>query len=452
MVRKSHQKNITKGKASGENSVDKNTSENELKLDKIVEDITQEVGKVDISEQVKELDTFNEDVTRNTSEVPDFQVLQYNDDSSLTLEENIPKSVVKRFKKAKESYVEHEAENEATKEVLQDNLPSDTEETKSEISNQDVETNSKKSDEKRLPYRVKACYRVTEGADEDGNFGVCYKENCTFAHSLEEFQISICNFGSTCRFRKSTKDKNLKSVCKFRHPEETVSDWMDRTGTYLKLPETSVASYKPKEKHPATKENIQNTYSKPCQYVTDSNKGGVCQRDGCTFAHSIEQLKPQDCQHGKECKLRDGRLHPVTKQVLNTKCTYIHPDENFSDWITRTGFIKLLPQTSETSYMPLPKEEFEKLLTKQSEPSKESLKEKKGKFPKNTKLKVSELGKDKSKHSRKENSCSEGQEKTKTFDVGEKLVIKVPSEQAKKEALLSAMRAGFFNIDIIVEK
>ena len=66
----------------------------------------------------------------------------------------------------------------------------------------------------------------------------CERKICNFAHSLDELKPAKCIFGLACNFQDS-KTK----VCGFIHPNETITDFVVRTG--LKIPQQNV--YKPKE-------------------------------------------------------------------------------------------------------------------------------------------------------------------------------------------------------------
>ena len=66
----------------------------------------------------------------------------------------------------------------------------------------------------------------------------CQRTICNFAHSLEELKPAECIFGTACNFQKS-KTK----ICGFIHPNETIDQFIERTG--LKLPQKNI--FKPKE-------------------------------------------------------------------------------------------------------------------------------------------------------------------------------------------------------------
>jgi len=69
----------------------------------------------------------------------------------------------------------------------------------------------------------------------DSNEECLHKENCRFAHSLEELKISDCLFGRRCRFVKMSSDKLINvdetgKVCRHKHPDENNECFMQRTG------------------------------------------------------------------------------------------------------------------------------------------------------------------------------------------------------------------------------
>lgn len=110
-------------------------------------------------------------------------------------------------------------------------------------------------DKEGIAQRLKAtrpCQYVIKNGD--GTFGVCYREVCTFAHSLAELQLPPCAFGDECNRRHGTKDRktgkiNPDTKCLFCHPGETSEEFYTRTGrTKPKLPATSEQSRQPKLK------------------------------------------------------------------------------------------------------------------------------------------------------------------------------------------------------------
>ena len=110
--------------------------------------------------------------------------------------------------------------------------------------------------------RTKACRFVTDGATSDEMYGVCYREQCSFAHSMEELQVPACQFDYKCRLQNGRIDKVSRCIipnteCKFRHSIETIPEWLNRAHiTPPKLPATSELSRKPK-----TISDISNTFN-----------------------------------------------------------------------------------------------------------------------------------------------------------------------------------------------
>ena len=101
---------------------------------------------------------------------------------------------------------------------------------------------------------TKACKHVTEEKDKTGRYGVCYREICTFAHSLEEFNDPLCSFGDECRHIRGRKDRRTGQFdetkkCMFRHPTETREEYHTRTGKILPdLPPTFEHTRQPRPK------------------------------------------------------------------------------------------------------------------------------------------------------------------------------------------------------------
>ena len=97
--------------------------------------------------------------------------------------------------------------------------------------------------------RTKACHNVARNK-ETGEFGVCWRKVCTFAHSSAEFQPPQCSFDRTCRFKHGRNDRKTRkripgSQCKFRHSDETIEEYYNRSGVKQPdLPPTSEKTYK----------------------------------------------------------------------------------------------------------------------------------------------------------------------------------------------------------------
>lgn len=67
---------------------------------------------------------------------------------------------------------------------------------------------------------TKACYYV-EKEGSPGDYGVCSKKGCTFAHTLQELRIPKCRFSENCKHGKS---------CYYMHTGETIQHYFRRIG------------------------------------------------------------------------------------------------------------------------------------------------------------------------------------------------------------------------------
>ena len=91
--------------------------------------------------------------------------------------------------------------------------------------------------------RTKPCRLVVK--KPDGNFGICNRDKCSFAHSQEELEIPLCMFDENCRtvygkYDKNTNDFIPNTFCTFKHSFETKTQWLKRTNTVLpELPLTN---------------------------------------------------------------------------------------------------------------------------------------------------------------------------------------------------------------------
>lgn len=118
---------------------------------------------------------------------------------------------------------------------------------------------------------TKACRHVTVPKSKTGKYGVCYREVCTFAHSLEEYQDPVCQFGSGCRHINGRIDRwtgfiDKKRKCGFKHPNEDRESYFSRTGKEMPdLPPTSEHTRK-KHNHSNNKPREQSTFRKDVMY------------------------------------------------------------------------------------------------------------------------------------------------------------------------------------------
>ena len=80
--------------------------------------------------------------------------------------------------------------------------------------------------------------------NDNNEYGVCYRSECTFAHSLSELKDKMCSFDSLCNIRwgKPTRDgyQDLSTRCPFRHSDENREEWLRDTGH--KLPDLPLTS------------------------------------------------------------------------------------------------------------------------------------------------------------------------------------------------------------------
>jgi chemotaxis protein histidine kinase CheA len=92
---------------------------------------------------------------------------------------------------------------------------------------------------------TKACSNIKKDTNT-GEFGVCYRAYCTFAHSMAELQPALCNFDSNCRFKHGKiLDWNSRTIeqgskCKFRHSDEDIQEYYSRSG--MKRPDLPLTS------------------------------------------------------------------------------------------------------------------------------------------------------------------------------------------------------------------
>lgn len=134
------------------------------------------------------------------------------------------------------------------------------------------------------------------------NKSVCTKKGCTFAHSLEELNPKLCNFDDKCH-NFDLNDPN--SPCQFIHTCETIDSFKAR----VKVPEHIL---KPVENVQTTQERLMKTQM--CKSRT------LCQNEGCTFAHTIEELRDPVC---------------ITVDCSDSNCQYKHKTETSEEYRKR---------------------------------------------------------------------------------------------------------------------
>lgn len=122
-------------------------------------------------------------------------------------------------------------------------------------------------------------------------------------------------------------------------------------------------------------------YTKPCNNVIKKineetgqlSDYGVCERDVCTFAHSLCQLVLPPCGYGETCNRKYGAKDFRTGKIDTTrKCQFFHPNETIDQFYRRTGYQKPeLPETHEKTWNPksrqIMKEEQEKAISEIAE-------------------------------------------------------------------------------------
>ena len=140
--------------------------------------------------------------------------------------------------------------------------------------------------------RTRACRHILEK-------GVCLMQTCTFAHSLNELVPLICFYDWRCRNERCTRFHPSKG--------ETMEQYAYANG--IRFPERYVD-----QQPPAVVPHFDNVRTKPCRHVMEH---GVCLHDGCTFAHSLEELNPIPCVHDGACRNeRCTRFHPSKGQTI----------------------------------------------------------------------------------------------------------------------------------------
>ena len=150
------------------------------------------------------------------------------------------------------------------------------------------------------------------------NVPCVYGTKCIFTHYADEVQPNDCAFGCNCTLIKykeeHLKNKNMKKICMFIHPKETISNWLSRNGFNESLMQRPI---KDPEVFKCTRMCISVLEKIPC------TKG-----EECTYAHSPEELKTTPCNFGCYCK----HIRKEGEEYLNNEtekiCIFLHPDES----------------------------------------------------------------------------------------------------------------------------
>lgn len=105
---------------------------------------------------------------------------------------------------------------------------------------------------------TRSCNNVLKRVNEEtgelsSEYGVCFRETCTFAHSMSELKLPKCNYGVYCNRRNGRREKSGKLdtsfKCQFQHPDESSEEFYMRTGKERPdLPATSEKSRIPRSK------------------------------------------------------------------------------------------------------------------------------------------------------------------------------------------------------------
>ena len=125
---------------------------------------------------------------------------------------------------------------------------------------------------------TKGCRNIQRDT-QTGEFGVCFRKYCTFAHSMAELQPSRCSFDLSCRFRNGriidwdTRTIAPGSKCKFHHSNETIDQYYSRSGmTRPDLPPTSEHTRKIPEKSESNEESNEESKQQPKQQPKQTNE------------------------------------------------------------------------------------------------------------------------------------------------------------------------------------
>ena len=95
-----------------------------------------------------------------------------------------------------------------------------------------------------------------------------------------------------------------------------------------------------KNKVPSSNKEVESKYkTKLCKSVLQSHRNyyfecphGI---DKCNFAHSIDELRFNNCKFGKFCNLVCKNNGVITNVNSYKKCLYIHPNESIQDCYSR---------------------------------------------------------------------------------------------------------------------
>ena len=181
---------------------------------------------------------------------------------------------------------------------------------------------------------------------------ICNIKNCFYAHSFEELVIKNCLFNNNCKNIKLDKgifyNRDPKNICNFIHDNETKSNYKFRLGLSkdldldLDLNETSKSKKSFERSDVFTilsdKNKMQNNlmFTKLCKYFKENLQ--CPHKDGCRFAHSLDQLRISNCLFNNNCRLvkfQNGKIYNVSKTKF---CEHLHEDlETLETYYSRIG-------------------------------------------------------------------------------------------------------------------
>ena len=166
---------------------------------------------------------------------------------------------------------------------------------------------------------------------------VCkHKENCNFAHSVEELTVKPCLFQDRCKMiiniNGSCENKN-NLCCQYIHSNlETLNAFYRRISIKIKNTvrgggmETLANKNKIEEKLKKTK--MCKSFGKTeCKY-----------KNSCKFAHSMEELNISECFFGMDCRLVKFLDDGICENKGSKFCSHKHPSETVENYYTRINF------------------------------------------------------------------------------------------------------------------
>lgn len=210
-------------------------------------------------------------------------------------------------------------------------------------------------------------------------------ERCKYAHKLSQLVIRDCKFNSECRNveKKNGKYVNINDkICKFKHENESISDYNMRVNNIKKSPEIKIKLKEFVRELPINYNFIKIEEDKVCEKIdieipiksndwieikkkdttrdkafeTLSDKEKMktklnctklcmsvinktqCKHKNCRFAHDIKELVIRDCLFKNDCKY----IKKVDNQYVNickTKiCEFKHNKETNDNYYTRIGY------------------------------------------------------------------------------------------------------------------